>query len=189
MKHGREERKRRSNASYKNLITKWLQKLALNYRVEIFDEEIDFFLDNLVTWTNFQIDIAFDRCMTECLFFPKLKEVLERMPEDRAAHGPIKTCQACEPDGWRIVPHPDGGGYQQLIRCDHKPEYIRYPFTREQLQAIWNKLPDWARQAATPGLHKTERPPRFPHLIGKGIKYGNVSTKLPAVKPDESTQK
>lgn len=30
--------------------------------------------------------------------------------------------------------------------------------------------------------------PRFPHLIGKGIKYGNVSTKLSG-KPDEPTQK
>lgn len=186
MREGRDLTRRLHSESYRNLVTESLIKLAAHFRVEIFDKEIEIFIEKLPSWSNYQIAEAFAACMTECLFFPKLKEVIDRMPEDR---GPriIKTCQACEPDGWRFVPNADATGYQ-VTRCDHKPEYKRNPLPAEQLRKPYENPEDWVKLASTPGLHKTERPPRFPHLIGKGIKYGNVSTKLPG-KPDEPTQK
>lgn len=193
MRHGRDVRKRRSSESYKKLITQNLTKLATNYRVELFKEEIDFFLDKLVSWTDYQIQTAFDGCLKECLFFPKLKEVLERMPEDAVFKGPVETCPHCEPDGWRLIISPTAGPpYRAVTRCDHKPTH---PFDIDSNNPLHDfkriyadeNLPEWVKLSRTPGLHKTERPPRFPHLIGKGIKYGNVSTRKPNV-PEKTNE-
>lgn len=186
MKHSRDVTKRLHSESYRSLVTQNVLKLAAHFRVDVFDPEIEIFIEKLPSWTNYQINEAFERCISECLFFPKLKEVLDRMPEDRAPTV-IQTCPACEPDGWRMV--ATAPGYRSAVRCDHKPEYAQQKLP-DDLHTPYENLPEWVQLAASPGLHKRERPPRFPHLIGKGILYGNTAVAKVQEKKDEPpTQK
>lgn len=138
---------------------KWLGKLAAHFRIELQHDEIEIFLDHLVSWSDYQIAIAFDHCLTECLFFPKLKEVLDRMPEQRA--GRSMLCKRCEPDGWVVVPNPHNAEGNIAVRCDH---ITNYPPARD-LKLMY-------KDAAAAFAEKPKPAPRFPHLIGKGIMYG-----------------
>jgi hypothetical protein len=164
--------KRRSNAYYGKLVTQQMTKLASNYRTQVTDSQLEVFLDALVTWSDYQITTAFDRCLTECLFFPTLADVLHRMPERRSVA--TGTCPLCEPDGWRLINSPNGTPYRAAVRCDHNPN--SYPpvvqiGTPEYDEAI-RKLYEHVRYMAEPGLPSRPRPqPRWPHLIGKGVVY------------------
>ena len=158
-------RKRRSSKPYRALVGRWLTKLAAHFRVELTVEQSDIFLDRLPSYTDYQIGTAFERCLASCLFFPHLKEVLDNIPEDAAFRGPVRTCKNCEPDGWRIV--STSPPYRAAIRCNHAPDNPP-PARADELAAVYLTPPEWAKPGA---LRKPSTPPRYPHLIGKGIIY------------------
>jgi len=65
------------------LVEKWLRKLSAHFHVELTVEQIEVFLDELVANSDYQIQTAFERCLNECMFMPKLREVHDKIPEDR----------------------------------------------------------------------------------------------------------
>jgi hypothetical protein len=157
-------RKRRLNLSYRKLITTCLSKQSTHFRSELNGDEVKIFIDKLAPWSDYQITAAFERCLTECMFFPKLKEVLDRMPERREGH--TKTCPVCEPDGWRLIISPTAGPpYRAAVRCDHSPDNPPNP-SLDDLKQLY--VPSDVPQNAAAPL-------RWPHLVGKGIIHGQPS--------------
>jgi len=64
-------------------ILEWVNRLALHFGATLEDEQLKIFLHALKDNTTYQIEIAFDRCLNECSFMPKLAEVHERMPVEK----------------------------------------------------------------------------------------------------------
>src|SRR5256885_15483769 len=64
-------------------IEEWLAKLATHFGAELGEEQISIFTHALRNNTAYQIDEAFDRCLNECEFMPKLADVHKRMPEQQ----------------------------------------------------------------------------------------------------------
>ena len=79
------ERARQRSASYRSLIAQWCEKLAAHFNVELSDLQIEVFLEELTSFSDFQINQGFERCLNECTFMPKLREIRERIPERREA--------------------------------------------------------------------------------------------------------
>lgn len=66
-------------------VLNWVSKLAAHFNVAMDDDQVKIFTHALRNNTTYQADIAFDRCLNECEFMPKLHDVHERMPEQRWA--------------------------------------------------------------------------------------------------------
>lgn len=163
-KPDKDEMRRRYSAHFKNLVLGWLRKLATNYRVELTDKDPEFWLDVLPSWSDYQINTAFALCMKECLFFPHLADVIQRMPEDRQART-LQLCDNCRPDGWRLILVD---GYIKARRCDHDPNNPPNP-SHQELKNLWSAQSATLTETMTAEQAKV----RFPHLIGKGIIYGD----------------
>lgn len=158
-----------------------LQKLATNFRIKLDDDQLEIFLDRLAGFSDYQISTAFELAMKECLFFPNMRELLDRMPED----SPPRTfpmCDNCRPDGWRTVIID---GSIKAIRCNHDPNNPPNATWRD-LPNPWadDQLPEWALREKMKARGEKLEPragdrapdvsnPRWPHLIGKGIIYGD----------------
>lgn len=63
----------------------WLEKLTSHFGASQDEEQIEIFLHALRNSTIYQVDIAFDRCLNECQFMPKLADIHAKMPEQRYA--------------------------------------------------------------------------------------------------------
>lgn len=174
MREGKDVQKRRLNASYKNLVLALLAKAAAHFRIELSGEEAEIFLDRLPSWSDYQIKTAFERVLVECLFFPKLRELLDRMPAERA--GVLPLCPRCNEDGWGdgwvVVPSQTNPGYNVAVRCDHVTSYP----PPNNLALLYKNPPEWAtkRTVRTDDRAPEVKNPRYPHLIGKGILYKDV---------------
>ena len=77
-RHGEKQGKLQSVSG---LILDWTIKLSLHFGVDLNDEQLKIFTHAFRKNTRTQINVAFSRCLNECLFMPKLKEIHERMPE------------------------------------------------------------------------------------------------------------
>jgi hypothetical protein len=64
-------------------VVQWVEKLAAHFNQELGEEQIEIFLDALVSSSDYQIETAFERCLHESEFMPKLAEVHQKMPERR----------------------------------------------------------------------------------------------------------
>ena len=64
-------------------IAEWIDKLSTHFGTPQDDEQIKIFIHALERNTSYQIDQAFERCLNECQFMPKLSEVHHRMPEEK----------------------------------------------------------------------------------------------------------
>lgn len=62
-------------------LIRWLEKLARHHKITLDQAEIDIYLDGLRGKTEYQINVACMRCLTEILFMPKLPEILKCMPD------------------------------------------------------------------------------------------------------------
>lgn len=74
---------RQSNESANESILRWLSRLSKHFNVELSDDQIEIFAHALRNNTRYQIDEAFNRCLNECQFMPKLADVHARMPEQK----------------------------------------------------------------------------------------------------------
>jgi hypothetical protein len=61
----------------------WIEKLAKHFTAELDEVQIELYADQLRNFTIHQLDTAFTRCLNECEFMPRLRDVRDRMPEDR----------------------------------------------------------------------------------------------------------
>jgi hypothetical protein len=64
-------------------ILEWVERLSTHFNQPQDEEQIKIFLHALRSATVYQVDIAFERCLNECMFMPKLADVHQRMPEQR----------------------------------------------------------------------------------------------------------
>src|SRR5690349_2641525 len=78
------ERKRLSNAQYRGLVANWCDKLATHFSADLNEDQIEIFIEGLVKDSDYQIGAAFERCLNECEFMPKLRDVHSKMPEECA---------------------------------------------------------------------------------------------------------
>lgn len=94
-----------------------MDKLGTHFNQPQDEEQIKIFLHALRNCTAYQVDHAFERCMNECEFMPKLADVHKRMPEQRHApenpaafvkNGP-DTLELIRPFARELCP-----GYDQL---------------------------------------------------------------------------
>jgi hypothetical protein len=69
------------------LIENWLVKLATHFNVELDEDQIKIFTNALKSNSRYQIEAAFERCLNECEFMPKLAQVHDKMPEQRQDSG------------------------------------------------------------------------------------------------------
>ena len=76
---------KRLNESVQDCILNWLQKLSKHFGVELTEEQVEIFAHALKDCTAYQVNEAFDRCLNECDFMPKLAQVHARMPEQKYA--------------------------------------------------------------------------------------------------------
>jgi hypothetical protein len=76
---------KQSNESASDSVLKWLQKLSRHFNAELSEDQLEIFTHALRNNTRYQIDEAFDRCLNECQFMPKLADVHQRMPEPKYA--------------------------------------------------------------------------------------------------------
>lgn len=71
------------DSELKLLILEWIDKLSTHFKSPQDEGEIKIFLHALQNCTTYQVEQAFERCLNECTFMPKLAEVHKRMPEQR----------------------------------------------------------------------------------------------------------
>jgi len=60
-----------------------VNKLAAHFNVQLDDDQINIFVHALRNSTVYQVEHAFERCLNECEFMPKLSDVHKRMSDQR----------------------------------------------------------------------------------------------------------
>lgn len=70
-----------SSGTNKDLIIGWISRLAKHFNYEASEDQIDIFVKALAKNRPGQINAAFEACLNECEFFPRLADVHKRMPE------------------------------------------------------------------------------------------------------------
>lgn len=66
-----------------NLALKWVTLLAAHFRIEMSEPEIRIYCDSLESRDPGCLSKAMQRCLNECEFMPKLKDINDRMPEPK----------------------------------------------------------------------------------------------------------
>ena len=64
-----------------NLVVKWVAVFAAHFRAEMSEPEIRIYCESLQNKDPDRLEKAFRRCLEECEFMPKLKDILVRLPE------------------------------------------------------------------------------------------------------------
>lgn len=78
--------KQPSNESANKLkVLEWVDRLSMHFNAPQEEDQINIFVHALRNCTPFQLDEAFDRCLNECQFMPKLADIHGRMPEQKYA--------------------------------------------------------------------------------------------------------
>lgn len=62
-------------------IIRGVGQCALHFRIELTDADLEIFKHALRNTDALRIEAAFDRCLNECEFMPKLADVWAKMPE------------------------------------------------------------------------------------------------------------
>ena len=223
-------RKRRSRIRSQNIgraeacLIDWLQKFARHHKTTIEQEEIDIYVNALRGKTEYQINTACMRCLTEVTFMPRIAEIVARLPiEAHSAHYTGYTQPKPIPDIVRdiakeISPVLLGSTWEEIYEQDHIRNWLVYNANLVRylrMGAINNQITDpttWLgtdisylgmavnivklREIAAmrtqtwfelTGLEHEPpeavvtaptKPPRFPHLIGKGINFGTNTTSV-----------
>src|SRR5208283_1192001 len=74
---------KQQNPQLKECVLSWIEKLSAHFNSPQEEDQIVIFLHALRNCTTYQVDVAFEKCLNECQFMPKLAEVHARMPEQR----------------------------------------------------------------------------------------------------------
>ena len=112
---------KRQSGSPRASILIWLAKLAAYYDRQISDEDYEIYIRGLSPISDERLAVAFERCLKECEFMPKLAEICRRLPDETVLYGPkpiSKECDECRGTGWKVVDRPDGlGKWATLCSC------------------------------------------------------------------------
>ncbi len=69
------------NKQLRECVLGWIEKLSTHFNQPQDEEQIKIFLHALRDCSVQQVNRAFERCLNECEFMPKLSQVHDRMPE------------------------------------------------------------------------------------------------------------
>ena len=97
----------------RSVTKKWLALIAAHFRVELSEPEVQIFCDSLAREDPERLEKAFQRCLHECEYFPKLKDIHERMPYRAVA---VKTDSV--PSGQHYEPIDDDHHLHVWITAD-----------------------------------------------------------------------
>jgi len=113
-------------------VLDWVAKLSAHFGAQQDDEQIKIFLHALRDNTTYQVETAFERCLNECEFMPKLHDIHQRMPLDKWPPENPGTCRYRKPTLDLIKPVAEeiceeftGKKYAQL--------------TAEEMKSLWNE--------------------------------------------------
>jgi hypothetical protein len=70
------------DAHWNAVVVEMLTKCALHFRQELHEVDLEIYLSGLREFSADRIKGALELCFRECEFMPKLKDILERMPEE-----------------------------------------------------------------------------------------------------------
>lgn len=71
------------NRPLNECVLGWIEKLSAHFNQPQDEDQVKIFLNALRNSTIYQVDVAFERCLNECQFMPKLADVHARMPEQK----------------------------------------------------------------------------------------------------------
>lgn len=105
------------NKQLKECVLSWIDRLSTHFNQPQDEEQIKIFLHALRVNTVWQVNKAFERCLNECQFMPKLADVHQRMPEQdmNAAFANKKTTEMMQDinayyngqaETWETEEHP-----------------------------------------------------------------------------------
>jgi len=83
----RKLKKPQQESSLVTTVTEWVTKLAAHFNQPQDDDQLEIFIHALRNNSLYQIRTAFDRCLNECEFMPRLAQVHAKMPADREPPG------------------------------------------------------------------------------------------------------
>jgi hypothetical protein len=69
------------SASWSATVVPQLTKLALHFRAEMTEPDFEIYLDGLSGYSEGRVLAGLDRCLTECEYMPRLKEIIQRIPD------------------------------------------------------------------------------------------------------------
>jgi hypothetical protein len=76
-------KQQQTDSASKLSVIDQVERLSAHFKSPQDEGQIKIFVDALQNCTVYQIETAFERCLNECEFMPKLVNVRERMPEQR----------------------------------------------------------------------------------------------------------
>lgn len=100
-----------------------LTRCALHFRQELTEVDLEIYLNGLRPFEAYRIRAALERCFLECEFMPKLKDILDRMPEAQHSNN--------APDSLSIVREWD-----EFFSATHKTHFIEYENGYKQAKLV-----------------------------------------------------
>ena len=95
----------RRNMESISTALKWLTLLNVHYKAGLTDEEIEIYLEPLSKYGAGQLEDAFVLCREECIFMPRVADIIERVAPEKNYFSPDPPAQPtpADRDLWRRV--------------------------------------------------------------------------------------
>jgi len=77
----------------REMALKWLALLSFHYKVELTPPEIELYVKPLTEYGAKQLDDAFAICLRECVFMPKVAEIILRIAPVKTYYQPRKSSE------------------------------------------------------------------------------------------------
>jgi hypothetical protein len=77
------------DAQWREEVIRRLTACSLHFRTEIDDGQMEIYLGGLRDCDSWRIARAFERCIKECEFMPKLRDLFDKMPEAERKENPL----------------------------------------------------------------------------------------------------
>lgn len=123
-----------------DLVLGWLSRLSKHFGTELSEDQLEIFVNALAKNSSYQISASFERCLNECQFMPKLKEVHERMPEQREKRTSAAFVAQEPPiiDVLRPIARKLYSGYDELDAMKPEDAKVIRQVTGQALREYWH---------------------------------------------------
>jgi len=149
---------------------KWLALLAIHFRVELSDLEMQIYCGALEKCDPQALEISFQKCLHECEFLPKLKDIHDRMPETTSYFEPEPPMSTAAEDKamWAHLMEEN----KEWIK-NHPPDWENKRWTAED---GWLPVEEsWRREAARESSKRRSDKPWHAPIKGPNIREGSGS--------------
>jgi len=130
-----------SDSSNADLVLGWLSRLSKHFGTELSEDQLEIFVKALGKSSNYQLSTAFDRCLNECQYMPRLKDVHERMPEQRERRTSAAFVSAEPPilEVLRPIARRLYSGYDGLDAMNPEDAKVIRQITGQALREYWRE--------------------------------------------------